>query len=468
VAERLGDLPLALDLAGRYLYYHSLTPLDYLDRISKTALKHRSLKSNNIGSPTRHDTDVELTFVLSWEQLGNDDVDVLAKRFFIASGYLAPNVPIPHDIFYWLSHTNDREIYQEKTDDALLRLRQLGLLTDTLSLHPLLAEFARAKVIDLAVLTDISDQMSRLSKNALATGVPSDFYPLRPHIEVLAFHAERAELLEAGMLWNNLGYHYWMIPEYEKARVAHECALAIWEKQLGREHPQLATVINNLGLVLKDMGDLPSAKACFERAMMIWEKQFGRDHPNVASCANNLGSVLQALGDLLGAKNMLERALAIDEKIYGKEHPEIAMDVNNLGRVLRAMGDLLGAKTMYERALAINEKIYGKEYPDVSIDVNNLGMVLVDLGDLVGARIMYERGLAIDKKTYGNEHPEVAADFHNLAVVLVKMGDLPQALELEQHALAMFQKFLPAEHQDIENSRKWLAEIERRLKDGNR
>ena len=68
----------------------------------------------------------------------------------------------------------------------------------------------------------------------------------------------------------------------EKAKSCFERALKIDEKVFGLDHPSVATMVNNLGSVLKDLGETEKAKSCFERALKIDEKAFGLDHPNVA------------------------------------------------------------------------------------------------------------------------------------------------------------------------------------------
>ena len=59
--------------------------------------------------------------------------------------------------------------------------------------------------------------------------------------------------------------------------------------------------------------DLPAARANYERALKIFENNLGENHPNVATLVNNLGGVLQDLGDLPAARDHFERALKIDE-----------------------------------------------------------------------------------------------------------------------------------------------------------
>ena len=53
----------------------------------------------------------------------------------------------------------------------------------------------------------------------------------------------------------------------------------------------MAIDVNNLGSVLKAQGDLEGAKKCFQRALAIFEKRLGRDHPNSVTVRNNLNSL---------------------------------------------------------------------------------------------------------------------------------------------------------------------------------
>ena len=67
IAEELGDLPLALHVAGSYLstYASEVTPEQYLAQLRSTdPLAHRSLKQAVGRSPTRHELSVARTFAL--------------------------------------------------------------------------------------------------------------------------------------------------------------------------------------------------------------------------------------------------------------------------------------------------------------------------------------------------------------------------------------------------------------------
>ncbi|MCK4316278.1 MAG: tetratricopeptide repeat protein, partial [Anaerolineae bacterium] len=329
LAERLGHLPLALELAGRYLARHRcLTVAAYLDRLERV-LTHPSMEGwrAELGNPTGHDLDLAATFALSWEQVTEGP----SRRLFRLAGYCAPNQPIPHKLLqralqtevstgFWKRLTRlFKKRPQMDYDEALDGLTGLGLLQMEdpdagPTIHPLLAEYARNRVSEASEpLPALADALMMLTHQANETGLPARFVPLRPHVEAVAAAAQEAGLEKAGTLWNNLGYHLRMVADYAGARASYERALAIWRAAYGEEHPDVATAHNNLGLVLQDLGDLAGARVALERALAIDERGYGPDHPDVATDVNNLGLVLQALGDLAGARAAFERALAIDE-----------------------------------------------------------------------------------------------------------------------------------------------------------
>ena len=460
--KRLGGLPLALELAGRYLaILPRLTIPAYLEQLD-AVLAHLSMQRwrSAEGNPTGHDLSLAATFAVSWERVQ----DPAARELFALAGWCAPNTPIPCELLERAAGLN-----AEACDVALHDLRTSGLLEEENAIHPLLAEFAREmskgrgeeqKKGSTGEVTRLADALATLTHQANETGLPATFAPLRPHVETLAPAAEAAGAEQASVLWNNLGLYLDQVADLAGARAAFERVLRINEAAYGPEHPEVATGVNNLGGVLHALGDLVGARAAFERALRIDEAAYGPEHPEVARDVNNLGSVLQDLGDLAGARAAFERALRIDEAAYGPEHPEVARDVNNLGGVLHALGDLAGARAAYERALRIWEASLGLEHPNVAVTVNNLGSVLHALGDLAGARAAYERALRILEASLGLEHPNVAVTVNNLGRVLKDQGDLAGARAAFERALRILERFLPPEHPHIRIVRKNLEAVE--------
>jgi hypothetical protein len=95
IAANLGDLPLALHLAGSFLarYRYAVTPSAYLAQLQQPGwLEHRSLqgwKLTRDTSPTLHEQHVARTFALSYERLdARDTTDALALALLARAAIL--------------------------------------------------------------------------------------------------------------------------------------------------------------------------------------------------------------------------------------------------------------------------------------------------------------------------------------------------------------------------------------------
>ncbi|MFP5284424.1 MAG: tetratricopeptide repeat protein, partial [Thermoanaerobaculia bacterium] len=253
--------------------------------------------------------------------------------------------------------------------------------------------------------------------------------------------------------------------EYAAARPLYERALAIREKGLGSEHPDVAVALHNLSTVFKGLGDYEAARRHDERALRILEKALGPDHDDVAAILSSLGDLHTARGDLTTARRLLDRVLRIREKALGPEHPHLAFALNNLGALLIQQGDYAAAHPLFLRSLEILEKQHGPGHPDLAQPLNNLARIADVLGDLPAARARYERALEIRRQALGEDSPDVALSLANLAGVLTKQGDLPTANRLLEQALSLQERALGREHSAVADTLEKMAEV--RLRQGD-
>ncbi len=385
IAKELGDLPLALHLAGSYLETYQDdpdlgSPADFLDELrGARLLEHPALKGEDVTrSATDHLLHVGRTFALSYERLDPDDpTDGIALALLARAACFAPGQPIPRDLLLaTLRPAESDRTAARQAARGLNRLVGLGLLQKqaegALVLHRLLAAFVQGLAADEGAQTAVEETLYVEANRLNEAGYPAPLLAWQSHLRAVT-DAARARQDERGAgLCNQLGYHLRMIGDYTGARPYYERALAIREKVLGPDHPATAGSLNNLGMLHQAIGDLAGARLYLERALAIWEKVLGPDHPATALSLNNLGALLQDLGDLAGARPYIERALAIRKKVLDPDHPDTATSLNNLGALLQAMGDLAGARPCLERALAIWEKALGPDHPATATSLNNL------------------------------------------------------------------------------------------------
>jgi len=454
LAERLGDLPLALDLAGHYLERRkSLSPQGYLAEVEQSggALEHLSQALEGADTPTLHRASLKATITLSWKALeGRGTANEMAQKLLGLAGGCAPNQPIPAGVLLEAMENEARDLPPGALEAGLNRLYDLGLLRRAdggPEIHPLIGEFAFRQAAGLEYKSGTAWRVVGWHLKGTL-----EFQRAKACLERALAITEHVYGLEAPIVAkyaNELGLVLQDLGELRAARVLLERAMEIGEKTYGPEHPEVSRYANNLGMVLHDLGETQAARVLLERALAIGEKVYGSDHPEVGTLASNLGTLLKAFGKYEAARVLLERALAIDEKTYGPEHPSVGIRANNLGVLLQDLGEYSTARALLERALAIGEKNYGPEHPIVSAAASNLGLVLDDLGEKAAARALLERALAIDEKAYGPDHPSVGIRANNLGALLRELGKYEQARPLLERALRITEKAYGPDHPEV-------------------
>ena len=129
-------------------------------------------------------------------------------------------------------------------------------------------------------------------------------------------------------------------------------------------HNDRAQTRNNLAGLLRAGGsapreDLEEARDLYAAALTERRKWLGEDHPDVAKMHNNYGLVSQDLGDFTEAGEHLNASLRTLRAGLGDEHPFIARALNNLAKLHLAQGDFATAEVHARAALSMRERLGG-------------------------------------------------------------------------------------------------------------
>ena len=101
---------------------------------------------------------------------------------------------------------------------------------------------------------------------------------------------------------------------------------------------------------LYNAGRYADAIPLAQQALAIREKVLGRDHPDVALDLNNLAMLYDSQGRYADAEPLYQRSLAIREKALGRDHPDVAQSLNNLALLYYSQGRYADAKPLYQRS----------------------------------------------------------------------------------------------------------------------
>src|SRR6266487_213244 len=485
IAQEVGDLPLALHLAGSYLEMYSSTPDAYLAALRKTTpLDHLSFNEEGTTYDTGHIRHLTRTFAVSYEQLNaRDPIDQSALTLLACIAHFAPGEPIPSDLLraavmimkgetenadqsadtLALALLENAEQLEDMSLRALQRLITLGLLEKypetTYRMHRLLHSFVcRQEVADNPQVQMIVESVTLVLAHEL--NQTRDFWKVRlllPHLRAITQQSPSREDGRGISLSLQLAAALHQTGAYQEAERLYKEALAMGERVLG--DPNKATVINNLAELYREQGRYPEAEPLMQEALTIRERILGREHPETALSLNSLAGFYQAQGKYKEAELLCREALKVTEQVLGRESPETATMLNNLGFLCGVQGKSKEAEALFKRSLAIRERVLGKEHTDTARTVLNLAMLYTEQGRYPEAEPLVREALEIWKRVLGKEHPDTARALDNLAVLFLKQGRYEKAEPLIQEALTIREQILGKEHPETAQSLYNLASL---------
>jgi CHAT domain-containing protein/Tfp pilus assembly protein PilF len=203
--------------------------------------------------------------------------------------------------------------------------------------------------------------------------------------------------------------------DYQKAEALYQRSLKVREKTLDPYNHALGYTLARLGSFNFKTGNYTQAEAYYLRAIAIWEKvkYFGRDYPNIADALVDLGQIHQRQGNYGAAVTILLRALDNVTKNSGLNHPDAALVLTHLANVYSDQGLLDKAEPLYERALRILQNANGQNHPSVARVFDSLARIYLGRNteraiDLLSrAREIEDHNLALNLAT-GSERRKLS------------------------------------------------------------
>ena len=120
------------------------------------------------------------------------------------------------------------------------------------------------------------------------------------------------------------GFTLYRAGPLRRRRAAPQASLAISEKALGPDHPDVASSLNNLAELYKTQGRYADAEPLYKRA---WRSARRRSAPTIPMSrhrSNNLARLYRRPRPLRRCRAALQASLAIREKALGPDHPDVA------------------------------------------------------------------------------------------------------------------------------------------------
>jgi tetratricopeptide (TPR) repeat protein len=211
-----------------------------------------------------------------------------------------------------------------------------------------------------------------------------------------------------------------------------EQALEI-RKKIGENHFHTAAIYNNFGYAYAQLGDFENALPLLEKALAISEKI--KNYQVMGSACNNIGLTFSYMGDNQKSLQYYIKALDIRKKYFKeKDDLTLACYLENLGNKWCDLGDPLKGITMLKEGNEIRKNV--EDSPEsnytttgsYAISLCKLADAYTDIGNYAQAIQLCENGLNLYKSIYGPHHVYTTNAYNSLYRIYIKKGDYENAL----------------------------------------
>ncbi len=397
LAEKLGDLPLALEQAGAMLAETGMGIREYLDLLDEQFTK---LMTEN------RSVDYPQSVIATWSIAIAKvrQTQPRAQELLRCCAFFGPD-PIPRDVFRRGTQATETRISDLMTQPILLaraigELGRYALVTITgrlIAVHRLVQAMLRDELDDQEQARYRHEVQTILAAAAPIDAADPQLWPrfreLLPHVT-----AETTELVRS-------------------------------------TDPAVRAFVLNTMRYLYFSGDFTSSEALTKRFIEQWTRDSGRDDPQVLQAQRYYADVVRELGRYAESFELVADALNRARDALGeKDRTTLAMQ-SALAANQRARGDFAAALDLDTKTLGQNEEAFGPTAPQTLRAIANVGLDYGLTGDYKKAREYSEQAyIRMSQVSSGVSATEVLICWYNMAWAVRLEGLYSEARDVGEDA----------------------------------
>ena len=458
ICELVGNLPLAVRLAGAYMAECGVNASEYLDwlqqatwealhhgehqRDSVTLLLEKSVAALNDRARAALGVVGLLAlqpFAAAWVAAALELEMVAAPR---ALGELVKLSLLQRadDGTYTVTHALIHKYARERLapdDETVTRLAHC--------LGTQITELWKADKRDFAALNRLRPHGVTLvtACTTVGTGWEASHlaWAMNECLQVLGYYADLVHVLEHGLLaarilglknqeamhLNHLGSALFLIGKASDAAQCFLQSISLYQETGDKEGEVLS--LGNLGVAYRVLNDPQKAAVVLKRSLAM-RKELG-DRLGEANDLANLGNVLANLDQQVEAISLYQQALPIHIAV-GDQRGQ-GNDLSGLGLAHAALGHTDNAIRFHEQALGIHREIGDRR--GIGADLGNIGLAYMTTNDLERALLVLEEALVIHT-AIGDRHG-MGSILGNIGLVLHRMKKAEDAIHIFEKSVAI-------------------------------
>jgi tetratricopeptide (TPR) repeat protein len=451
LAERLGDLPLALEQAAAWLGETGMSVAEYLD-LFETQFEQLT-ETPPLGYPAA----VGATYQLALDRLKERSLS--AAQLLDICAFLGP-APISVALLReGLRVTLPTPLSQTLRDTVGLRrlVREIGRYA-LAKLNAEQDEITVHRLVQLVVRAQLTDE-ERAATQVAAQRILAQFSPGSPdRQENWQRHAELSpHILPSGLIkaddvearrvvLDQIRYRF-VRGDYQSSQELAQQAVEVWEDKWGRDEELTLIANRHLANALRSVGEVEQARTLALDTWTRMRRVFGDDHEHAMYTADNVSWDLRISGDFQGALRIDDENLERCRRVLGSDDAFTLKVANNRAIDLRSLGEFRAARDADEESIRRRTAVYGPEDHNTLLSVGSLARDLYGLGDYAEGLALQERALPIRRRILGDRHGQVLVGTRTLVILLRKSGELERARKTAAELCDVYEQMFGPNHE---------------------
>jgi tetratricopeptide (TPR) repeat protein len=456
LAEKLGDLPLALEQAGAMLSETGM-PVDEYLRLLEEHVGGIMSEGKSPDYPHPMTAAWKLSVTSLQQRLPE------AQELLRCCAFFGPE-PIPRNVFRLGASPIRTNVSRVISDPILLAraIRELGryaLVTldgQSILVHRLIQALLRDELTEEEQADYRHD--AQLILAAAAPEDPDDatswptFRQLLPHVNSESTELPGSPDPAVRDLTRSMMRYLYQAGDYKSATELTDRFIEQWTKDSGTEDPDVLRAQRHQGNVFRSLGRYQDSFKLTQETLRSCRAVMGENDGTTLSVRAAFGADLRARGDFAAAQELDAESHVLNEATYGTEDSRTLRLLANLALDYGLNSDYSGAKDMYQQAfLAMSKPGSRSTAADVLHGYIGMSWTLRLLGLYreafdVGQEAMDYGG---DPEGLGSEHLSTLRSVNGFTIVSRRLPDKrEEALKLARDSLELSSRLFGGTHPD--------------------
>jgi tetratricopeptide (TPR) repeat protein len=409
LAEKLGDLPLALNQAGAMLGETGMPVDEYIQLFDEQVTQIMSE-----GRPPDYPASVTAAWTLSVSKVR--DQLPQTQELLRCCAFFGPD-PIPRDVFRRGTQATGTQVSDLMADPILLAraIRELG-------------RFALVTIGGRAI--SVHRLVQALLRDELGEAEQARY---RDDVHTILVAAAPEDAADDSQWWR----YRELLPH-----VTSEAT----DMARSRD-PKVRAFVLDVLRYLSYSGDFTSCEALTRRFIDQWTADSGPDDPSVLGARRRYGDVLRQFGRYAESYDIIEETLNRARAVLGEQNSITLATQTSFGADQRARGNFAAALALDREALKLHETVFGDTAPQTLRAISNLALDNGFNCDYGSARELFTRAYLLGSEAGTGVSPtEVLTSWYNLAWAVRLEGKYSEARDVGEEAWAYGRERLGPDH----------------------